>query len=413
MRKTLPIGVAGLAILAGVLLAVWWNASPKPETLELTSEQWRDDLHFLTRELPKRHANAFHFASREAFEKAAGELDAKLPQLDADGSWVGLQRLTSLVGDAHTFLQTPHDSAGFPFDIARFGDEYRVVDVDPAYATLLGTRVLKIGDMPITQAADLCKELFSRDENPTLADAFIADSLTTGATLHGLGITPDRNSASYTVSDDSGKEFTVVVHAASVNAASLLRPFRQPPLFMSDPAKKFACQYLAEVQTVYCNVRLIRDMKTAVHEMMSLIQEKHPAKLAIDLRQNHGGDYTEGEKYLIHPIRDLRDINVKGHLFVLVGANTFSAAMNNAAQFRTQTAAILVGQEIGEKPNSYQESASMTLPNSHLTVHYSIKFYKFTSGAENAIQPDQEIIPTWTEYKAGIDPVLNWVLEYK
>jgi hypothetical protein len=97
----------------------------------------------------------------------------------------------------------------------------------------------------------------------------------------------------------------------------------------------------------------------------------------------------------------------------LIGADTFSAGMNNAAQFRQQTAAILVGQEIGEKPNSYQEADSTRLPNSHLNFHYSVKFYKFTDGPENAIRPDQEIIPTWDDYKAGVDPVLNWVLAYK
>jgi hypothetical protein len=98
---------------------------------------------------------------------------------------------------------------------------------------------------------------------------------------------------------------------------------------------------------------------------------------------------------------------------MLIGPDTFSAAMNNAAQFRQQTAAILVGQEIGEKPNSYQEADSTMLPNSHLTLHYSIKYYKFVDGSENAIRPDQEIIPTWDEYKAGIDRVLDWVLAYK
>ena len=413
MRKTLLISLVELFTLACVVLAVWWKGRPRPENLHLTVAQWEEDLRFLARELPKRHANAFHFTSREALEKATAELDTKLPQLDADGSWVGLQRLVSLIGDAHTFLQTPQDSAGFPLDIARFGEEYRVADVDPAYASLLGTRVLKVGDTPIENAAELCKELFSRDENPPLADAFINDSLTTGATLHGLGITSDRNSASYTVVDDSGKEFTMQVHAASASTAALLRPFKEPPLFMKDPARRFACQYLAGAQTVYCNVRLMREVKRGVREMMSVIQQQHPVKLAIDLRQNRGGDYTEGEKYLIHPIRDLPGINAKGHLFVLVGANTFSAAMNNAAQFRDQTAAILVGREIGEKPNSYQEAASMTLPNSHLTVRYSTQFYKFTSGPENAIRPDQEIIPTWADYKAGLDPALDWVLEYK
>src|SRR5262249_48090067 len=109
------------------------------------------------------------------------------------------------------------------------------------------------------------------------------------------------------------------------------------------------------------------------------------------------------------PIRDLPNINSRGHLLVIIGPNTFSAAMANAAQFRSQTAAILVGQPIGEKPDSYQEPRQMTLPNSHLVVRYSTRFYKFVESGENIIRPDQEIKTSWTDFKAGRDPVLEWV----
>jgi hypothetical protein len=129
------------------------------------------------------------------------------------------------------------------------------------------------------------------------------------------------------------------------------------------------------------------------------------------MRQNGGGDYTVGLRYLVRPIRELSSINKKGHLFVLIGLRTFSAAMSNAAHFRAQTAALLVGQPIGEKPNSYQESRRTKLPNSHLTLCYSVRFYRFVEGGENLIRPDQEIAPSWTEFKGGRDPVLEWVLQ--
>jgi len=54
----------------------------------------------------------------------------------------------------------------------------------------------------------------------------------------------------------------------------------------------------------------------------------------------------------------------------------------------------------------------MTLPNSKWTVRYSTKFYKFVENGENLIRPDQEIIPSWDDYKSGRDPVLDWVLKY-
>jgi C-terminal processing protease CtpA/Prc len=154
----------------------------------------------------------------------------------------------------------------------------------------------------------------------------------------------------------------------------------------------------------------MRNLYAASKELLGLVAQHNPDKLVIDLRQNSGGDYTVGERWLIHPIRELASINRKGHLFVLVGAVTFSAAMNNAAQFHSQTAALLVGQTIGEKPNSYAEPRNMTLPNSHLTVRYSTRYYKFSEGPENAIRPDREIAPSWADYKAGRDPVLEWVL---
>ena len=87
--------------------------------------------------------------------------------------------------------------------------------------------------------------------------------------------------------------------------------------------------------------------------------------------------------------------------------------MSNAAQFRQQTAAILVGEPIGERPNSYQEPKEFRLPNSHLIVRYSTQYYEFVKDGEDVIQPDQYIPTSWNGVKAGRDPVLEWVLHYK
>lgn len=103
-------------------------------------------------------------------------------------------------------------------------------------------------------------------------------------------------------------------------------------------------------------------------------------------------------------------MNRKGRLYVLVGALTFSAAMNSAAQFQDENQAILVGQEIGEKPNSYQEPRQFRLPNSHLIVRASSLYYKFREHGPNAVAPDKTITPTQDDVKTGRDPVLDWVL---
>jgi hypothetical protein len=386
-------------------------AYSQTENLDLSAAEWREDLAFLARELPLRHANAFHFTPREQFEAAVASLDGQIAHLNSDAIWTGMQRIVALVGDGHTFLREPRDAGNLPIEIARFGEDYRITSVVAGLENALGGRVLKVHETPISRAADLILPLAARDENPPLAQSFVEDALSTGAILHGLGITPYRNAARYTLADDAGREFNVDVQAVAPGAKfTSIRPFKQPPLYRENPESRFWCKYLPDPRTLYCNVRAMQNLYLASKELLDLVAQHNPDKLAIDLRQNGGGDYTVGERWLVHPIRDMASINRKGHLFVLVGAVTFSAAMNNAAQFRSQTAAILAGQTIGEKPNSYAEVRGMTLPNSHLTVRYSTRYYKFSEGPENAIRPDREIIPSWEDYKAGRDPVLEWVL---
>jgi hypothetical protein len=65
-------------------------------------------------------------------------------------------------------------------------------------------------------------------------------------------------------------------------------------------------------------------------------------------------------------------------------------------------------QTIGEKPNSYQEPRQFRLPNSHLIVRVSTRYYEFRKDGENAVRPDKTITPTWADLKAGRDPVLDW-----
>ena len=84
MSKSILIGILAALAVTGVLVSLWITLGQKPENLELSTQQWREDLQFLARELPKRHANAFHFTPRERFEKAVADLDSELEYADSD-----------------------------------------------------------------------------------------------------------------------------------------------------------------------------------------------------------------------------------------------------------------------------------------------------------------------------------------
>ncbi len=388
-------------------------AVAKGPVLELSAEQWREDVQFFARELPRRHANAFHHVSKERFDSELADLDRRLGRLNGDEVYFALDRIANLIGDGHTFVAFPPDSANLPIDVKRFGDEYRVTQVAAGLERTLGARVVKVHETPIARAREILLAITPQDETPWLADGRVEGFLTTGMALHGAGITPDRNTARYTLADDTGREFAVDVHAVPPGSRpTWISACKQPPLFRQRPGERFWYTYLPEAKTIYCCFRGYNGLGKQAAGLLKLVAEKRPDKLVIDMRQNGGGDYTEGLRHLIRPIRESPEINRKGHLFVLIGPNTFSAAMSNSAHFRSKTAAILVGQPIGEKPNSYQESRRMTLPNSRLVVTYSVRFYKFVEDGENVIRPDKEIAPNWQDYEAGRDPVLGWVLKY-
>jgi len=186
---------------------------------------------------------------------------------------------------------------------------------------------------------------------------------------------------------------------------------RATPISLQRQGESFWYLFLPDHRSVYVSFNGYNKLGRHSKGLFRLIKEQNPEKLIIDMRMNGGGDYKEGLKHLIRPIRKLSSINQKGHLFILIGGRTFSAAMSNSAHFRYRTNATLVGSQIGEKPNSYQEARQMELPNSRWKVQYSVKFYKFVNEGENVIRPDKEIIPSWAEYEAGRDPVLEWALQ--
>ncbi|HXI87210.1 MAG TPA: hypothetical protein VNH64_07115, partial [Parvularculaceae bacterium] len=298
-------------------------------------------------------------------------------------------------------------------EIQQFGDDFRVTRVAPGYERALGARVILIGETPVAQAMREAMSLTPSDENMSLRKGLALNYLTVGAALHGLDIIPGRDVALYTLQSDDGRLLrTELPTSPTRDKTGWVRPFSQIRLSDQHPDDSLWCVNVADRAAVYCDFRAYDNLAARSTAMLELISQTTPDRLVIDLRDNGGGDYTVGERKLIDPIRGLAALNRRGHLFVLIGSQTFSAAMNNAAQFRLQTAATLVGETIGEKPNSYQEPRALTLPHSKLVVRYSTRWYAFMPSGPNVVEPDVPIAPSWADYAAGRDPALDYALSH-
>lgn len=418
--RSLTSAISLLALLCCALVPIESAAQKEAQKPALTKEQWREDLRYFATELAKRHKNLFHTTSREQFEQAVAKLDAAIPSLQDHQIIVGMRQIAASVGDGHTGVHLPSYFKHYPIGLFWFGHELRVTAATKEYQSIVGMRVVKIGGTDIDDVQKRVQTCFPTAENEnewyvmSASPAFIA----VPEVLHSLGVVPELERAQFTFEDDGGKHLTMEISPVTVPIVGgvptlrLLSFGREEPLYRQKPGEKFWFTYLPDSQTVYVSFRGYNSLGENAQKLFQFIDSNPTKRLIVDMRQNGGGDFFEGRRHLIHPLKRRTAINRKGQLFVLIGRRTFSAAMVNAIDFRKETEATLVGEPIGERPNSYSENDEMTLPNSRIVVSYSTRYYKFLDQDVPAVMPDKRIDPNWADFKAGRDPIMEWILSH-
>ena len=384
--------------------------------LSLPAEQWREDLRFLASELPQKHKNAFHRVSREQFERAVAELDARIPALQHGDVVMELSRIVAMVGDGHTNLGWRGLFPRVPLQLFWFGDELRVTATTDAYRQALGARVVSIGGVSIREAFRRDQPYISQGETPGFVLDANAQHMTHPALLHALGLAPDATRASFTFEDERGRQFTVDVSAvASGEPPVWIDAAERTPLYRQRPDERVWYTYLPEARAVYVNFRgypLRRAFGELSRELFAFIDQQRAERVVIDMRDNGGGDLSRGREFIVSGFKERPAISARGRLFVLVGRRTFSAGMVNAADFRRELDAIIVGEPTGQRPNSYSENRGFSLPNSHLGVSYSTQYYEIQDADTPGLIPDLYVDADWAQYKEGRDAALERALAY-
>jgi hypothetical protein len=397
-----------------LLLTLSSCGSQKPAA-QLSPDAWRADLRYLARELPTRHADAFHTVSRETFAGEVARLDAAIPRMTGDEVLVGLMRIVSLIGDGHTHLDLPPSSLRYPIEMQWFGDELRVVAATAPYREAVGARVLAIGSTPIRDVMERATQLVPRGENDGRTRLIATMQLTSPEVLHGLGVIADPEKAPFVLELATGEHSTMIFSPAPLGDFSTWRMAtgEKPPLYLQRLTEPWWTESLTEAQTVYFSFTRYppdTEFRERTAALARLLDESHARRLVIDLRRNEGGDFDQFRRLLLPMIKARAAINRKGGLFVITGPGTFSAATVNALDLRNEANAILVGSPTGMRPNHYGENGEFRLPNSGLQVSYSTQFHRFAADTDSAVVPDRHIEPTWAEFHIGRDPVMEWIL---
>src|ERR1700761_1494402 len=411
----------GLCLLASSLFA-------QTPARHLTDAQWREDMQARRQAMVANHKNLYHTVTPQQLDQAFAALDHDLPMLSDAQITVRLVAIAALVTDGHSGI-------GITFRpglthvglwIVQYPDGIYVEQAAPEDKALLGARLERIGNVPIDEALTQMHTIFSCEPgNCTHQETwplsmFLADPLV----LNGLGLSNSPNEATYTFSKD-GRISTVALKPI-INAREL-HPFvpaswpraittlgEQP---IANPwSQNLSFAEVPSAHALYLQFNSVypppgQTMKQFADTLEQFIANHPDDRLVIDLRHNSGGDNTTLRPLLIAIARSR--FNHRGHLFVLIGPYTFSAAQSFTNRLENVTEAIFVGEPSGSNVNQYGDPKGFELPNSHLDVRMANLWWqdKDPTDTRTATFPEIAIPPdTFADALAGKDAALAYAL---
>ena len=399
-------------------------------------EGWRYDLSVLASEVHRKGFLVHRPVTPEQFDAKLRELREAVPKLTDAQALLAVVKLMTFLGDGHTTVLPAGENPAFrtaaPLQFYWFAEGLFVISADTKHKDLLGAQVLQLDGRPAADVLAAMAPYVSRDRgNPMWPKQITPYMLRSLVLLHAAGQIKGPERVTLTVRDPGGAQRDVAVAADAtqpniwnqlpnppswVNFASTVGA---PPLYLRSMDRNYWFEYLADRKTVYFQYnRVLDDEKESLAQfterLFRFIDEKDVERLVIDMRWNNGGNTSLSHPLLLALVGN-RKINRRGKLFEIIGRRTYSAAQNTVTYIERYTNATFVGEPTGSSPNFVGEEFPVTLPYSKIVANVSHLYW------ESSVPQDQRVwlaphvytTPTFGDFRAGRDPALEAILEYR
>ena len=382
--------------------------------------KWKKDLDYLQEALPKKHPKLFFKVSEEQFNKEIDDLRNSVDNLNDDEIIDGMYKIVASVGDGHTKIKRDFLKQ-YPMEFYYFKDGVYVVNTIDEYKEALYSKLIKINGQDIKLIEDKISPLIAKENEQSVKKA-LPNYLTIPEILHGVKIVDNVDSeVSFTFENREGKTFDLNLNPIDFNenvGFIISGEYDESyPLYMQNPTYNYWYKYLENNKTLYLKynqcVESNKDGKISDfnNEILDFINNNSVDKFVIDMRDNGGGGQDQLD-IIIQGIKN-KEINNKNKFFVIVGRNTFSAAIGDVVKWRKETNATFIGQETSGKLNHYGSWDTFALPNSKLTVQYSTMYVNNGDDESDSFIPDKTIEISIDDYVNKKDPVLDYIIEKK
>lgn len=419
-----------------IVLSPFINAHAQ-NSAGITAAQWREDLRFLQKTVHERYSNLFYNITEKQFDSAVNEIDKKIGAVDDLQMRVEFVKLVALFRVGHTAVRQRAGTGidlkpwvhNIPVKFSFFLDGVFIQNIDEKYKEAAGGRVVKIGNTDIKTALDRLHSVISF-ENEQGFKSMIQFYMNVPEILYALGIienpsavniTYARNSVEKKISIPAVNAPVQAVHGNVGDTKNWVDAYKgnNIPLWLKEPGRLRYFEYLPESKTVYVRHSAVQDepgltIRDFFEKVFRFIDSADVDKFILDIRANGGGN-NYLNKPVITGIIQSRKINRKGHLFVITGKSTFSAAQNLTNELEKYTEVIFAGEPTSENVNFYGDTRTEILPNSQLNINLSWLWWQNLDPRDKRqwTAPELAADMSFQDYASGRDPVMELVLNYK
>lgn len=417
------------------------HSDPRWETLAATKDVskldrnagWRYDLWFLNRELRRIHFDPYRYHSKKDQDEWVSKLDSSIPKMSDNEIRVAFMETFARYGDGHTSIGltnmhqpgqvasvAPQKPWMTPLQFFSFQEGVYVLAAASEYKDLLGAQVLEVGGKPVADVLASAEKIISKD-NPQGLLSNIARVLGSSAVLGGLHAIPSDEVVPMKFRKSDGTVVDVALKPVGnfdVATAVRMHSTGEEPLYLRHREKPYWFEYLPESKTVYFQYNGVRNDPSEnttqfAKRMFDFITANDVERLVVDARWNGGGNSFLNLP-LVNGIISSPKVNSQGHLFVVIGRSTFSAAQNFVTDIGRSCQPIFVGEPSGSRPNFVGESVQIALPYSGMRGSISDLYWQRSWPMDERIwiAPQLPAPPTFAAYAAGSDPAMDAIRNY-
>ncbi|WP_298902938.1 hypothetical protein [uncultured Psychroserpens sp.] len=409
-----------IALLIGFVFSC--SGSAQEVNFNIDQSSWEEDFVFLKKKVEKMVPQYKNDTNKKAFDNIYEIISSSEMGNQKEEVVFALQRLLNTLNDEGCnvpLFQKGVDLKILPIKTYWFNDGLYILDASNGYKEIIDKQIVKINNINIQDVFNTIKPVLNADNDYYKKYLFQAYGL-----IPSLLKTVDLGTSNDEVTLEFASGEIKTIESGSIESYSALsRGLANDEFFSASNTthvkENYWFEYIPKTKTLFVQLQHISNNDSGdsfsdfVKSIETILAKNKTTKVIVDVRYGGGGNGFK-LKPLTDALRDSKNINQRGRLFVLTSNATRGTLLELASILKQNTKAVIVGEPTAEGANTVGDIKYITLPNSGLKVSLTHKLWP-TSWNENSstvLLPDEKVVYNYTDRRKHKDPWLFLVDNY-